>query len=101
MTLSAQRVSPAFHTGPRFVWTLGDEVADLNTVAGFPPDPEQRPILDDIFGVDEAGRSVFEVAVIAPRQNIQSKWVKEFQSVTGSGDSMRASPVVPGAARGL
>ena len=53
--------------------TLGDEVADLCSVAGFVPDPEQRMILDQVFGFDRNGRSVAkEVAIIAPRQNLKT-----------------------------
>jgi hypothetical protein len=77
VSANALLVEPAFHWSPGWVWTLGDEVADLAALAGFPPDPEQRVALDDMFGVDEHGRSVFEMAVIAPRQNIKTGLFKQ------------------------
>lgn len=71
-------VRPAYHTGPSYVSTLGPEVADLCDMAGFPPDPEQSLALDAIFGVDAAGDPVaFEVAVIAPRQNLKTGLFKQ------------------------
>lgn len=70
---SVTLVEPAFFTFPEFQRTLGDEVADLAELAGFPADPEQRLVLDAQFGLDRAGRRVaFEVAVIGARQNIKT-----------------------------
>lgn len=66
-------VEPAYHSSPRYERTLGDEVADLATLAGFAPDPEQRLILDDWFGLDVKGLSAaFELAVICGRQNLKT-----------------------------
>lgn len=58
--------------------TLGPEVAAVATLAGFPPDPEQRMLLDAAFALDKHGRSVaFEVVVIAPRQNLKTGLFKQ------------------------
>jgi hypothetical protein len=70
---SATLVEPAYFTYPEFHRTLGDEVADLAEMVGFPADPEQRLVLDAQFGLDKTGRRVaFEVAVIGARQNIKT-----------------------------
>lgn len=66
-------VEPEFFTHPDYVVTLGDEVADLATLAGFAPDPEQRLVLDPMFGLGRDGkRAAKEVVVIGPRQNIKT-----------------------------
>lgn len=58
--------------------TLGPEVAAVATLAGFPPDPEQRMLLDAAFALDKQGKSVaFEVVVIAPRQNLKTGLFKQ------------------------
>ncbi len=73
MTANATLVKPAFFTFPDYAETLGPEVADLAEMAGFPADPEQRLVLDAMFGLDRAGRRVaFEVGVIGARQNIKT-----------------------------
>jgi hypothetical protein len=70
---SATLVEPAFFTFPDFAGSLGPEVADLADMVGFAADPEQRLVLDAMFGLDRAGRRVaFEVAVIGARQNIKT-----------------------------
>jgi len=70
---SATLVEPAFFTFPDFTSSLGPEVADLAEMVGFAADPEQRLVLDAMFGLDRAGRRVaFEVAVIGARQNIKT-----------------------------
>ena len=73
MTANVTLVEPAFFTSPDFSETLGPEVADLAEMAGFPADPEQRLVLDAMFGLDRSGRRVaFEVGVIGARQNIKT-----------------------------
>jgi len=58
--------------------TLGPEVAAVATLAGFPPDPEQRLLLDVSFALDKRGRFlVFETVVIAPRQNLKTGFGKQ------------------------
>jgi len=70
-------VEPAFFTAPDYHKTFGGEVGELGALCGFAPDPEQQLILDAQFGVDKRGRlTAFEVAVIAPRQNIKTGWLK-------------------------
>ena len=73
MTVSETLVEPAFFTFPDFADSLGPEVADLAEMAGFPADPEQRLVLDAMFGLSRSGRRVaFEVGVIGARQNIKT-----------------------------
>jgi hypothetical protein len=70
---SVTLVEPAYFTHPDYVETLGPEVADLAESIGFAADPEQRLVLDAMFGLDRAGRrAAFEVAVIGARQNIKT-----------------------------
>ena len=72
MTVSAL-VEPAYFTYPDYSRTLGDEVADLNILAGFAPDPEQRLVLDAMFALDRRGNhAAFEVCVICSRQNLKT-----------------------------
>jgi len=70
---SVTLVEPAYITHPDYVDTLGSEVAELAERVGFPADPEQRLVLDAMFGLDRSGRRIaFEVAVIGARQNIKT-----------------------------
>ena len=53
--------------------TLGPHVAAVATLAGFPPDPEQRLLLDVSFALDKRGRPlIFETVIVAPRQNLKA-----------------------------
>lgn len=73
-------VRPRFFSCPEFdrERTLGPEVAAVATLAGFPPDPEQRLLLDAAFALDKQGKSVaFEIDVIAPRQNLKTGFFKQ------------------------
>jgi hypothetical protein len=73
VTANVTLVKPAFFTAPDFADSLAPEVADLAEMVGFPADPEQRLVLDPMFGLDRTGRRVaFEVAVIGARQNIKT-----------------------------
>lgn len=73
MSASATLVEPAFFTHPDYDHTVGPEVSELGDLVGFAPDPEQRLVLDAMFGMDRTGRHVaFEVAVIGARQNIKT-----------------------------
>lgn len=66
-------IPPAFLSDVDTRNTIGDEVADLAALAGFPPDPEQRRCLDAMFAYDRQSVSqAFEVAIIGPRQNIKT-----------------------------
>ena len=66
-------VPPAYRSGPEYHDTYGPEVADLCDVIGFGPDPEQRLVLDGIFGVDKRGKSTaFETACICCRRNMKT-----------------------------
>lgn len=71
-------VEPAFRSTPEQVATLGPEVADLATLAGFAPDPEQRLALDMIFALNAEGKSAaFEFAVVVARQNMKTGIFKQ------------------------
>ena len=71
-------VEPAYSSGPPYSRSLGEEVADLSSLAGFVPDVEQRVALDAIFALGADGRAAaFEVAVIACRQNIKTGLFKQ------------------------
>ena len=48
-------VDPAYFAAPPYALTLGPEVCDLCTDAGFEPDPEQALALDVLFAEDEHG----------------------------------------------
>jgi len=65
-------VTPAFYNQPDHVTTIGPEVADLGTLCGFTPNPEQRLLLDGAFGFDASGRLPFEVVAVASRQNLKT-----------------------------
>lgn len=74
---SSALVEPLHRTAPKYRRTYGDEVADLGTLAGLTPDPEQREFLDDLFAVDKKGGvAAFEAAVIACRQNLKTGVLK-------------------------
>jgi hypothetical protein len=63
---------------PKYDVTLGDEVADLATLAGFAPDPEQRVALDMLFALNRRGTAaVRDLAVCAPRQNLKTGFLKQ------------------------
>jgi len=69
----AALVEPAFCTFPEYPKTLGPEISDLATLAGFAPDPEQRHALDLIFAMRPDNRvAAFEVAVVCSRQNLKT-----------------------------
>lgn len=66
-------VMPAYWHCPEYAVTIGPEVADLNGLFGYAPNPEQRLLLDGGFGMDRRGRlTAFEVAVFASRQNLKT-----------------------------
>lgn len=71
---------PDFHTHPDWSVTLGPEVAEVATLAGIPPYPEQQLVLNDLFALDpaEPNRSaVFEQAAIAARQQMKTGFLKQ------------------------
>lgn len=72
MTASSLLVEPTYAWVPDYSSTLGDEAADLGTLAGLEPDPEQRLILDAIFARNSGKCAFFEVGVVAPRQNLKT-----------------------------
>ena len=69
-------LAPTFCTVPEWDYTLGPEVAALCDAAGYTPDANQAAILDAIFAVKDDRPAAFEVAVVAPRQNIKTGVLK-------------------------
>ena len=66
-------VDPAYFAAPPYALTLGPEVCDLCTDAGFEPDPEQALALDVLFAEDEHGLpAIFELAAVVARQNLKA-----------------------------
>jgi hypothetical protein len=66
-------VEPAYLSAPTYTRTLGDVVADLASMVGLDPDPEQRLGLDLLFAMTPAGLSaVGEFAVVCARQNLKT-----------------------------
>lgn len=68
-------VRPAHMWVPAYEDTLGGEVADMCSAYGFTPDPEQRLILDAMFATNR-GKSIRDVGVCAPRQNLKTGVLK-------------------------
>lgn len=72
MTL-ATRAQPAYRWVPEYRSTNGDLAAELGERLGLPPDEDQRDILDMIHAEKAPQEpACFEVAVVAPRQNIKT-----------------------------
>lgn len=69
-------VAPAYQWAPTYADTLGPEVADFCAAYGFVPDPEQRLILDAMFARKRDGRSIRDVGICAPRQNLKTGLLK-------------------------
>jgi hypothetical protein len=71
--LALDLVEPAFCTSPESFTTLGPEVADLATEIGFAPDPEQRMLLDMMYGMRrDRTPTAFEFCVVCSRQNLKT-----------------------------
>ena len=72
--------SPNHWTVPDYALTFGPEVAEVATLAGLPPYPEQRLLLDAIFARDSGDLSksaAFEAAVICDRQQLKTGLLKQ------------------------
>lgn len=64
---------PVARHRPSSKWTDGDLAAKIGADLGLVPDAEQQWLLDAIYAEREAGvPAAFEVAVVAPRQNLKS-----------------------------
>lgn len=72
-------VPPAYLWVPEYETTLGPEVAEVATLAGFPPDPEQRMLLDATFAIDPVHDRTLcrDVGCCAPRQNLKTGFLKQ------------------------
>lgn len=63
---------------PQKIQTYGPEVCDVNTDAGFEPDPQQQLALDLIFAIGpDGGPATFEFCVICCRQNLKTGLFKQ------------------------
>src|SRR4029077_3137996 len=72
-------IEPAFANFPPYTETFGPEVAELATMAGLPPDPEQELALNALFALNDANRyksAAFEFAVVCARQNMKTALFK-------------------------
>lgn len=70
-----QGTAPAHLWVPEFDATNGDLAAEVGADLGMDPDPDQRLILDAVYGYrsgEPSKPACFEVAVLAPRQNIKT-----------------------------
>lgn len=64
---------------PPYARTDGDLAEDVGRWIGLEPDPNQRAILDAALAEDDRGMpACFEVAVVAPRQNLKSAALHEL-----------------------
>lgn len=74
MTTALRQVTPAFANFPAYTETLGPEVADLATMAGLTPDPEQELALNALFALSPNPliSAAFEFAIICARQNMKT-----------------------------
>ena len=80
--MPADLARPDYLHEVEYATTLGPEVADLCEQAGFAPYPEQRLVLDGLFGIKAGGQvAAFETDVICSRQ--QLKTGLEKQAVLG------------------
>lgn len=74
--LPYQLVEPNYLTHPEYVVTYGPEVAEIASLAGYDPDPEQQLALDVLFAIGPDGSPlVFEFGIIAPRQNLKTGFI--------------------------
>ena len=78
MTRSAapSLVAPLFSWVPEYDYTLGPEVAEVASMAGLVPDPEQRLILDAAFAIRGTTSAARDIAIVAPRQNLKTGTLK-------------------------
>lgn len=78
--LARRLVEPTWLNHPVYVETLGPEVADINALAGYAPDPEQELILDLTFAIGPNGLSAaFEIDIIGPRQQFKTAVIKQME----------------------
>jgi hypothetical protein len=65
---------------PDYVETYGPEVADICSLAGFAPDPEQELILDLVFAIGPDGKSAaFEIDIVGPRQQFKTGSILQME----------------------
>lgn len=76
-SVAVRLVEPAHSQVPTYLETFGPEVADLCSLAGFDPDPEQEMLLDALFAINDRGLSaVYDFCVICCRQNLKTGLLK-------------------------
>lgn len=73
-------VLPTHYCLPRYVRTLGPEVAAVCELASYAPDPEQRLAIDLTFGLTEHGKSCAStLCLICCRQNLKTGAIKQIE----------------------
>lgn len=78
MSVATDFLQPTWMTVPDWDYTLGPEVGELCSAAGFAPDGPQQLILDATFAVKDGLPAAFEVVIIGPRQNIKTGALKQI-----------------------
>ena len=78
MSVATSFLAPTWMTVPDWDYTLGPEVGELCTAAGFAPDGPQQLILDATFAIKDGQPAAFEVVIIGPRQNIKTGALKQI-----------------------
>lgn len=71
-------VPPIASWVPEYDYTLGPEFAEVATMAGLAPDPEQQLILDAAGAVKNGKSAARDVGVCAPRQNLKTGSLKQL-----------------------
>ena len=76
--IHAGLVVPDFMTGPKWIYTDGPAVAELNASASFAPDPQQELGLNLVFAVGEDGHpAAFAFGCVCCRQNLKTGLLKQ------------------------
>lgn len=78
MSVATSFLSPTWMTVPDWDYTLGPEVGELCSAAGFAPDGPQQLILDATFAIKDGRPAAFEVVIIGPRQNLKTGALKQI-----------------------
>lgn len=78
MSVATSFLQPTWMTVPDWDYTLGPEVGELCSAAGFAPDGPQQLILDATFAIKDGRPAAFEVVIIGPRQNLKTGALKQI-----------------------
>ena len=78
MSVATSFLAPTWMTVPDWDYTLGPEVGELCSAAGFAPDGPQQLILDATFAIKDGQPAAFEVVIVGPRQNLKTGVLKQI-----------------------